>query len=307
MSRMMRTLSLVAGVWFAWVTAQPGTNNLLIDFNEYGDPKVTNDVNLRNFYNKFWRARLNPSSDYLENRRLTYVENVSVKKARDGRFGYSNDGYALGVRCNFPSINANSAVTVRPVYEFEAYPTNAQGDYTNTFESKGVLHNIGLIKSITTFVKGKNFPHALYLNLRDENDQVKAYFMGYLNFDGWQEKIYANPGYLTEVKDRALIRVPNYPKVEPIVKFDSFQLFRNAEHIDGDFVAYFGWVRIVYDRAIHDENDDINDEDVWKIRRTQSRGKAEAENERLKSQGELERLERIKMFLPPSPYQAQPR
>lgn len=307
MLRMMRTVLLLALALVGWAAAQPGTNTTLIDFNDYGKPEVTNNADYKNFWNGFWRVRLNASGDYIENRKLTYALNIPVKKAKEGRLGYSNDGFALGARVNYPSLNANAYATLSPVYEFEAYPTNAQGEYTNTYEGKGVLHNVGLIKTITTFVKGKNFPHSLYLNVSDENDIVHPYFMGYLTFDGWQEKTWANPVYLTEVRDRALVRTPNYPKVEPIVKFKSFVLFRNAEYVAGDFVAYFGYVRLVYDRAIFDQDDDINDEDMWKIRRSYSRNKADAENERLKSAGELERIERVKMFLPPASYEAKPR
>ncbi len=297
---MLRSILTVAVLLFAMVMAQPGTNSVLIDFSELGKGEITNDQALKSLYNEYWRVKLNPSSDFVESRKLTYAKNVPVKKSVNDKKGYSNEGFALGVRIYFPPIANNAYATVRPLTEVEAYPTNAQGGVTNTFVGKGVLLNVGIIKSITTFVKGKNFPDSLYVNLKDENNAVIPFFLGYLNFEGWAEKTWLNANYMEDVRNRRIVRVPLYPRTEPYYKLDSFTFFKQADGYDGDFVSYLGWVRMVYDKAIIDVEEDINDEDVWNIRKTAQKVKSDLERERLQSQSELEKLEKMKMFLNPN-------
>ncbi len=289
------TLSFVA------LFAQPGSNAILIDFSETGKPEVTNNDLVKFLYNDYWRVTLNSSADFLESRRLTYAKSVPVAAKQGDRPGYTNAGFALGVRINFPSVFANQYAIIKPMNEIQTYPVDANGNLTNTYENKGVIHNVSIIKSITLFAKGKNYPHSLYINLADANDYLSSYFMGYFTFDGWAEKVWNNPLYLEQVRDRRLTRAPYYPRVEPVFKFSSFTVFRNMENIDGDFVAYFGNIKMVFDKAVDDEVQDINDEDVWGVRKAASQKQASEERDRLKNQNELERLELIKMGLPPSP------
>lgn len=301
---MLRILASLSIVLLSALMAQPGTNSTLIDFSELGKAEVSNsaDPKMKMLYNKYWRIKLNASSDFVESRRLTYVDNVPVKKAVNDKKGYSNDGFAIGVRVNFPPIANNAYAQLRPLFEVEAYPTNGAGQLTNTFEGKGVLRNVGVIKTITTFVKGKNFPDSLYVNLKDENNQVNSFFMGYLNFEGWAEKSWQNINYMEDVRNRRIVRVPLYPRTEPYYKLDNITFFKQSDGYDGDFIAYIGWIKMTYDKAIIDTDDDINDEDVWGIRITAQKKKADLERERLNSQSELEKLEKMKMFLNPNTF-----
>lgn len=266
-------------------------DDTLIDFNTTGTLQDSDDEKLKMLYNENWRAVLNSSADFLPNRKLTYVKNVGVTATEFNNF--EADGNVLGVRVNFPQNDYNSYAKVKPMIEIESYA----GDDGDLYVGYGLLKNVGLIKNIKGYVKGKNFPHTMYINLLDANGELTAYPMGPLNFDGWETMVYQNQMYLDEVRNRRLTRIPLYPRVEPLVKLESIQFFRHGSSYAGDFIAYVGWINVEYDKAIIDEDDDIDDEAVWEIRSTESDLKAAAEKERLDRTAELEELERKKMNL----------
>jgi hypothetical protein len=127
------------------------------------------------------------------------------------------------------------------------------------------VKNVGVIKSIEVWVKGLNFPHGLNVVLKDADGNEKSVFMGYLNFDGWKKLRWDNPQYVTDVRNRELRVYPLYPKTVPMVKFDGFVFTRDAANVGGDFVAYIKEVRILYDKAVLEPVQDIDDESIWGI------------------------------------------
>jgi len=52
-----------------------------------------------------------------------------------------------------------------------------------------------------------------------------------------------NPNYVTDVKQRDIVKKPLYPETMPSVKFDSMTIYRLGSNIGGDFVVYLKDIR----------------------------------------------------------------
>lgn len=185
----------------------------------------------------------------------------------------------MGVRIVFPETAVNSNAKILPPFEIPAFDpmvdidddgnktgTNSSGSTKTRFEEGyGVLKNVGTIKSISVTTMGMNFPHGLYVLLKDTDGVTRRYFMGYLGFDGWKELIWNNPTYITDVRAREIRLYPIYPRGTPYVKFVGFQITRDAADVGGNFIGYFKDVKIIYDKALLTTERDIADEDLWGI------------------------------------------
>ena len=238
----------------------------LIDFNQLGTFENDPDEVNRLIYNGNWSVRLNASSDFLGNRELSHAKNVEIASTKDNQIFLNggSSGNVLGVRVNFPPFDSAAYATVKPFFEFLSH----SGEDGNQLVGKGVLKNVGNIKYINSYVKGKNFPHSLYIYLRNEDGALMPFFMGYLNYSGWRNLQYQNPNYLENVRFRDTKPAPlEYPRLEPLIKLDSIKIRRSGEAVSGDFVTYIGWITMEYDKAIitGDEEADIDDEAVWGI------------------------------------------
>jgi hypothetical protein len=128
-----------------------------------------------------------------------------------------------------------------------------------------VVKNVGTIKSVAVNAYGLNFPHGLSTIIIDNQGNHKSMFMGYLNYDGWGELRWDNPGYVQQVRNRELRLYPLYPTSTPFVKFGGFLVQRDAAKEGGDFIVYFKDVKIIYDKAVLDTDRDIDDEALWHI------------------------------------------
>lgn len=185
----------------------------------------------------------------------------------------------MGVRVVFPETAVNSNAKILPPFEIPAFDPmvdidddgnstgeNTSGSTLTRFEDGyGVLKNVGTIKSISVTTMGMNFPHGLYVLLKDTDGVTRRYFMGYLGFDGWKELIWNNPTYITDVRAREIRLYPIYPRGTPYVKFIGFQITRDAADVGGNFIGYFKDVKIIYDKALLTTERDIADEDLWGI------------------------------------------
>ena len=112
---------------------------------------------------------------------------------------------------------------------------------------------------------GMNFPHNLYVLLKDNDGIERRYLMGDLYFDGWKTLVWNNPDYISEVRTREIRVYPIYPRGIPFVKFAGFQVCRDANHIGDNFIGYFKDVKVIYDLAVLTSDRDIDDEDLWGI------------------------------------------
>lgn len=217
----------------------------------------------------------------------------------------------MGVRIMFPSWAHNASAQIRPSFLIPAYEKMAQVDDTGkiqapTEEEKasgksrfedgyGVVRNTGVIKAIAVNTYGMNFPHGLFVLLRDQNNEVRRYFMGYLLFDGWKELVWNNPAYISQVKAREIRLYPVYPTALPHLAFEALLVTRDAAHEGGDFIGYFKDVKIIYDKAVLSTVRDFADEDIWGIQAERDERRKKIEIEKFGQVQVLEYLEREKM------------
>ena len=254
-----------------------------------------------------WDVELNSSAQ-----NPLSVATSTIKEAEVRAEGEKFAGQKLmGVRILFPEWTNNANAKIKPGFLIPAYEKMAQVDDQGnlqepTAEDKasgksrfedgyGVVRNTGVIKSIAVNTYGMNFPHGLYVLLRDQNNVVKRYFMGYLLFDGWREMIWSNPSYIANVKSRELRLYPVYPTALPHVAFEGFLITRDAAHDGGDAVAYFKDVKIIYDKAVLTTVRDFADEDIWGIQTEREMKRKKIEVEKFGHTQVLRFLEQEKM------------
>lgn len=223
-----------------------------------------------------WEVELNSSARNVEAVAYSQVVAAPVKDTADVPFAGSN---VMGVRVIFPTWNNNANARIVPPFEIQAYeplsdadengnrlqPTDEQKGKYLFEEGYGLVKNVGTLKSIAVTTMGMNYPHQLYVLLKDNDGVERRYLMGNLYFDGWKTLQWNNPDYISEVRTREIRVYPIYPRGLPFVKFCGFQVTRDASHIGDNFIGYFKDVRIIYDLAVLSADRDIDDEDLWGI------------------------------------------
>jgi hypothetical protein len=213
----------------------------------------------------------------------------------------------MGVRIHFPVEPFNSWARIKPPFEIPAYEPAAEIDDDGNIQGAqdsdgittpsrfedgyGVVKNVGTLKSVAVNVYGLNFPHALSAIFIDNLGNERLVHMGSLNYDGWGELTWNNPGYISEVRNRELRLYPLYPQSTPFIKFAGFLLQRDAAHEGGDFIVYFKDVKIIYDKAVLDTDRDIDDESLWNIIKDRETAKKTFEMERFGQNQVLRYLE----------------
>ena len=254
-----------------------------------------------------WEVKLNSSAQ-----NPVAVATSTVKESEVSGEAKNFAGQRLmGVRVLFPEWANNANAQIKPAFLIPAYEMMAQVDDNGniqepTAEEKasgkgrfedgyGVVKNTGVIKSIAVNTYGLNFPHGLYVLLRDQNNEVKRYFMGYLLFENWRELVWNNPAYISQVKAREIRLYPVYPQALPFVAFEGFLVTRDAAHDGGDFVGYFKDVKIIYDKAVLTTIRDFADEDIWGIQAERETRRRKLEVEKFGTKQVLEFLEKEKM------------
>src|SRR5574344_2253763 len=241
-----------------------------------------------------WEVKLNSSAKTVNAIAVSTVVAAPVKTQKKDSTGKDVDvtvpfkgSNVMGVRVLFPTWTANANAKIVPPYEIQAYePATPDADengkhtaykdlsddekkqYSGKYlfeDGYGLIKNVGTIKSISVTTMGMNFPHGLFVLLKDNDNVERRYFMGYLNFDGWKTLIWNNPEYITEVRTREIRVYPVYPRGTPYVKFAGFQITRDAADDGDNFVGYFKDVQVIYDKAVLTSDRDIDDEDLWGI------------------------------------------
>lgn len=272
------------------------TNSTLIDFNLTGDvaslqqaqtaDDSTNDlVTLEdNLFNDNWLVLLNESARLIENVRYSYATNVDSK----GNDGAWEAGKVLGVRAYFPKQAWNSYSLVRPRFELELYGGDDGNKYTG---GKGVIHNVGPIKSVKSWVYGRNFLVSYFVNIRNQDSVLTQIPMGNLYFSGWRQVVWNNSSYNSDVYTGEYKKTPLYPRMVPSIKLDSLQFYRGKEAIGSDFVTYVRDVTVEHDLVVLDIEEDIDDEATWNIIKTENDRKQAIENIRIREELELADLQ----------------
>lgn len=223
-----------------------------------------------------WEVKLNSSAQNPVALGLSQVVAAPVKESADVPFAGKN---VMGVRVKFPTWANNANSKIVPAFDIPAYePLSDADENGNRQQPKdeqkgkylfddgyGVVRNVGTLKSISVTTMGMNFPHQLYVLLKDTDGVERRYLMGNLFFDGWKTLIWNNPDYIADVRAREIRVYPIYPRGLPLVKFAGFQICRDANHIGDDFIGYFKDVKVIYDLAVLSSDRDIDDEDLWGI------------------------------------------
>ena len=255
-----------------------------------------------------WEIVLNSSARNVGSLAESKVVAAPVKDSAKVPFAGKN---VMGVRVIFPSIACNANAKIVPPFDIPAYEPLADADDNGvrqdpTDEQKasgktlfedgyGVVKNVGTIKSIACTTMGMNYPHGLYVLLKDNDNIERRYFMGYLGFDGWKTLIWNNPQYITEIRQREIRVYPIYPRGLPFVKFSGFQVTRDAAHIGDNYIGYFKDVKIIYDKALLTSDRDIAGEDLWGIITKKETARQYAEMQRFGNTQVNRYLEKNKM------------
>jgi len=238
-----------------------------------------------------WEVVLNSSARNVGSLAQSVVKAAPVSANSKQNFAGKE---VMGVRVVFPSGAYNANAKIVPPFSIPAYEPYSEADENGDRQKSeasaeggettgpkwlyeaddpsdkaspayGLVKNVGTLKKIAVTTMGMNFPHALYVLLSDTDGVTRRYFMGYLGFDGWKTLEWSNPEYITEVRTREIRVYPIYPRGEPFVKFEGFQVCRDAAHVGDDFIGYFKDVKIIYDKANLTSERDIADEDLWGI------------------------------------------
>ena len=223
-----------------------------------------------------WEVVLNSSAKNPVSVALSQVVAAPVKESADVPFAGKS---IMGVRVLFPTWANNANAKIVPAFDIPAYeplsdanengerqePTDEQKGKYLFEDGYGVVRNVGTLKSISCTTMGMNFPHNLYVLLKDNDGVERRYLMGDLYFDGWKTLVWNNPDYISEVRTREIRVYPIYPRGIPFVKFAGFQVCRDANHIGDNFIGYFKDVKVIYDLAVLTSDRDIDDEDLWGI------------------------------------------
>ena len=253
-----------------------------------------------------WEVLLNSSAKNPVSVALSQVVAAPVKESADVPFAGKN---VMGVRVIFPTWANNANAKIVPAFDIPAYeplsdadengdrqkPTDEQKGKYLFEDGYGVVRNVGTLKSIAVTTMGMNYPHALYVLLKDNDGVERRYLMGNLYFDGWKTLIWNNPDYISEVRTREIRVYPIYPRGFPFVKFAGFQVARDASHIGDNFIGYFKDVKVIYDLAILTSDRDIDDEDLWGIITKKERDRQNGEMARFGNKQVNRYLEKSKM------------
>ena len=225
-----------------------------------------------------WEVQLNSSARIVANMQNSIVKSAPVIS---GPFAGKN---IMGVRIVFPTAPVNANARIMPAFDIPAFEPMADIDENgqvvegsqkpNAYRFRkngddqtafGVLDNVGTLKSVSVTTYGYNYPHAVYVLLKDNDNVERRYYMGTLNFDGWKNLIWNNPDYITDIRNREIKVYPLYPRGLPYAKLSGIYITRDAAHDGGDFVAYFKQIDVIYDKAVAQTERDIADEDLWGI------------------------------------------
>jgi len=255
-----------------------------------------------------WQVTLASSARSIANQSVTMTKEASTN-ANAKQFNGEDmaNKKVLGVRIHFPIEPYNSWAMIQPPFDIPAYAdkdslqgakltiADADKGKGEKFNGFGVVKNVGVLKSLSITVYGANFPNGLGVVLSDQDGNEQTLFMDYLQFDGWRTLTWNNPNYINDVRNRELRKFPLYPKGTPYMKLVGIVIYRDAAQEGGDFVTYIKDIKVTYDKAIIENQRDINDEAIWGILQQRTQARQMAELKRLGNIQVLRFLEQQKM------------
>lgn len=254
-----------------------------------GEDRVSGIPRIGDFHTDEWLVTLNSSARIMPNTKLSYVTNTTSQK-------YGN---VMGIRVHYPVEAWNSYATVAPPYAVSLYSVEASEEEGAPAASmftggKGVITNVQTIRRVTSYVYGRNFAIAYYINIADQNGEITSYPMGYTYFNGWKQLQWMNPNYMADAEQRVLKREPLYPQLFPSVRFDSMVFYRPKTTVGGDFVTYVKDIDVEFEPAFVGGDEDIDDEGTWGIIQTESERRARLNADRIEEMRALREIERLR-------------
>ena len=257
-----------------------GTNR----YKANGEPRFILNTNLLRLRN--WLVKIKSSAlriRHIVDSQCLDVESNYWKKKSGGK-----ESTVLGVRVHFPKTRQNDRALIKPQFRFHVY--DRKGRFTNL--SNGVVGNVGVIKSISVWVKGRNYPYKFSMRMVDDKFKTREYYFGTLFFNNWRHLTWKNPNYIDKVKDRIIIRKPMYPKDIPYLWFKEFVVYRQMDQLGGDFIMYIKGTTMVYEKYAETIADpDIDDEKIWKIMQKRALKRMEHEQRKLADKADIYRRE----------------
>jgi hypothetical protein len=209
----------------------PGTNTAdraLIDFEKFTPAEITGQ----------WAIRLSPFSDNSENRNRSEWQIVDVNtSALPAGFGFAR---CLGLCMDIKDSTFEDYASFLPLTPLPELTTP---------EGRGVVRNVGLIRSVSVTVRGGNAGHGLELRLKDQFGRMMTVRFGTLDFVGWRKLTWQNPRYNDVRRDRALTKPPPPPLTPLTLTLDSIVVYKAYFENTGRFVGYIKDVRIEFDPA----------------------------------------------------------
>ncbi len=253
-----------------------------------------------------WDVILASSARTVQNQSKSITrDSVTSESARPFDGEEMANKHVMGIRIHFPMAPFNSYAIIQPPFEIPAYAiktelqgdklVEVEGDLGTKFDGKGVVRNVGVLKSIEVIVFGSNFPNGFGIILKDENSKEQHIFMDYLQFDGWRKLVWNNPNYIVEVRNREIKKYPLYPKSEPFRKLAGLIIYRDAAQEGGDIIVYVKDIKLTYDKAILEPVRDINHEAIWGILSARQDARRRAELRRVGNKQVERYLEGLKM------------
>lgn len=204
-----------------------------------------------------WEVKMSNSSQ------TVYILNNSMARAVNSQ----SKGTVLGFRTVFPSYKLAGSVLIRPPFNIPtSYGVKSNSANSEPYQKYGygVLHNVGLIRSISVETYGRRFPYKLAVVLESQLYGEIEYTIGTLDFDGWRTLVWTNPNYIYDARNKTNGTKPVYPFSEPWLRLKGVRIYRDAEQEGGDFVGYLSKINVVYDKYnVNEQNPDLNDEDFW--------------------------------------------
>jgi hypothetical protein len=270
-------------------------------FDEETKAKMKTSLSLDN-----WDVILASSARTVQNQAKSMTkDSVTSETARPFQGEEMANMHVMGIRVHFPMPSFNSYAIIQPPFEIPAYAIKTElqgdkiveieGDLGTKFDGKGVVRNVGVLKSVEVTVFGSNFPNGFGIILKDQNGKEQHIFMDYLQFDGWRKLEWKNPNYITEVRNREVKKYPLYPKSEPFRKLTGIIVYRDAMQEGGDIIVYVKDIKLTYDKAILEPVRDINHEAIWGILKDRLEARRQAELRRVGNKQVERYLEGLKM------------
>ena len=270
-------------------------------FDEETKAKMKTSLSLDN-----WEVILASSARTVQNQAKSMTkDSVTSESAKPFEGEEMANKHVMGIRVHFPLSPFNSYAIIQPPFEIPAYAVKTElqgdklieveGDLGTKYDGKGVVRNVGVLKSLEATVFGSNFPNGFGIILKDQNGKEQQIFMDYLQFDGWRKLVWNNPNYIAEVRNREVKKYPLYPKSEPFRKLAGMIIYRDSMQEGGDIIVYVKDIKITYDKAILEPVRDINHEAIWGILSARQDARRRAELRRVGNKQVERYLEGLKM------------